>query len=89
MPRFFFDVYTDVSALDDTGSDLADIASARAVALGTLSDLTRKLQPDNTVKRHRVMVRAQSGKHVLEAVLTIQCIMIIDKEDSCYTQASD
>jgi len=81
MPRFYFDVYNDVSTLDDAGSDLADIETARGVALDVLSDLTPHFPANGAVGRHRVIVRGQSGECVLEAVLTYQCVMMSDEEN--------
>lgn len=81
MPRFYFDVYNDVSTLDDAGSDLADIHTARGVALDVLSDLAPHFPANGAVWHHRVIVRGQSGKRLLEAVLTYQCVMMCDEKN--------
>ena len=39
MPRFYFNLYNDVTALDEDGVDLPDVAAARAEALRSVRGL--------------------------------------------------
>ena len=76
MPRYFFDVHDGTNTLDDAGTELADVAAARVEAIGVLSELTRQFPPDGALKEHRIIVRAENGDRVLEAILTFRCVVL-------------
>lgn len=45
MPRYFFHVHDGISVLDDTGTELADIAAARAEAI----DMSGQILKDGSI----------------------------------------
>jgi hypothetical protein len=68
MPRFFFHLYNDMITTDEEGRELADVATARAVAV----DEVRAVMTDEVLKgrltlSHRIVVADESG-HVVATV---------------------
>jgi hypothetical protein len=64
VPRFYFHLYNDVTALDDDGAELPDLAAARAYAIHnarfTLSETikeTGRLDP-----AHRIEIADEQGR---------------------------
>jgi hypothetical protein len=65
MPRFYFNVYNDVTALDDEGIDLPDIETARQAALGGARDLAAdQVKKGRLNLTHRIDIVDEGGSVV-------------------------
>ena len=73
MPRYFFDIDDGMRDVhDDEGVDLADSASARKEAIGTLAELAHDMLPDGNNHVFKARVRDETGKLIYEAALTLK-----------------
>ena len=63
MPRFFIHVYNDIDAIDDDGQELADLATARDVAIqGARSLMAHEVLHGRPITlHHRVEIVGESG----------------------------
>jgi len=50
MPRYFFHIHDGTSALDDTGTELPDLASAQSAALQTSGEIIKQASMENLWK---------------------------------------
>jgi hypothetical protein len=50
MPRYFFHIYDGILALDDTGTELPDIAAAQTAALQTSGEIIKEGLMENLWK---------------------------------------
>jgi hypothetical protein len=50
MPRYFFHIHDGTSALDDTGTELPDIAAAQSAALQTSGEIIKQGSMENLWK---------------------------------------
>ncbi len=71
MPRFYFDIEdAGCHHRDHDGFELADLASARDEAIGTLHDVARDKLPDTDRWEMLTSVRDETGHVVFRATLS-------------------
>ena len=63
MPRYFYDLYNDITAIDDEGRELPDLMSAKATALVEAREMIEaSVQEHGKVDlHHRIQVRDELG----------------------------
>jgi len=61
VPRYFFNLYNDVTAMDPEGMELPDLAAARAEAITNIRGLlTEDVLRGRIVLRHRIEIADES-----------------------------
>ena len=63
MPRYFFHICDGTSALDDTGTELPDIAAARTAALQTSGEIIKQGSMENLWKGVQWEMKVTDGPH--------------------------
>ncbi|WP_029059538.1 DUF6894 family protein [Stappia stellulata] len=71
MTLFYFDVNNGVDTPDDTGTHLADRATARAEALAVLAPIVAELMPDDVRCSVSVTVRDEEKRPIFHASLAL------------------
>ena len=77
MPRYFFDFMEGGSGVpDDEGTELADLAHARKVAVKTLGQIGKDEFDKASHDRELVVkVRSEEGRALLYATLSLQVVL--------------
>lgn len=66
MPRFFFHVFDELTALDEEGRDLPSLDAARQAAMSGARDLMcEQLRKGRLVLHHHIEVEDESGARVI------------------------
>jgi hypothetical protein len=72
MPRFFFDFLDNGRLFPDTeGSELADVAEARAEALATLCQVAKDASYETDNLQLKATVRSETGQTLLTASVDV------------------
>lgn len=73
MPRYFVDTSDGaMPVIDNLGHELPDDEAARKAALIALPDMARDEMPDGDERKFSVAVRAEDGRAVYSATLTLK-----------------
>lgn len=71
MPRYFFDLHNDVSARDEEGQELPDLATARAQAIGAARELmSEDIRQGRLQLGHSIEIRDADGRQALTVRFT-------------------
>ena len=62
MPRYFFNLYDDIVAIDEEGSELPDVSAARARAIASAREMScAEVLKGHLSLHHRIDVTDESG----------------------------
>ena len=63
MPRYFFNLYDDIVAIDEEGSELPDLAAARAKAVASAREMScAEVLKGRLNLKHRIEVTDEAGR---------------------------
>lgn len=82
MPRFYIDTSDqDHFVRDEFGYEFQDVEAAKAAAVGALPDMARDVLPDGDARTFLAVVRANDGRTLLQATLTLHVTSLALDED--------
>jgi hypothetical protein len=77
VPRYYFHLYDDIAIMDEEGSELPDLAAARAKAVDTAREMAcAEVLEGHLNVGHRIEVASEAG----EVQLTVQFADVVKVE---------
>ena len=78
MPLFFIDTSDEDQFIrDSTGLEFEDLEAAKAAAVDALPDMARDKLPDGDSRAFLAIVRAEDGRSLLQATLTLHVTSLV------------